>query len=504
MTTLQTSRVPALRVRALNERAVRPDGDYVLLWMTSARRATYNYALDRALEWCWELNKPLVVFEALRAGYRWASDRLHGFVIEGMRHNARAFDRERVTYYPYLEPEPGAGKGLLQALGKHACVAVVDEFPCFFLPRMHEAAAAQLGVLLESVDTNGLVPLRAPGKVFARAFDFRRWLQKHLPEHLEHAPKAAPFQGANFPAAAPIPDAILKRWAPAWPQGEPDTPLDLGAFPIDHDVAVVHETPGGSEAAAARLEAWLARGLPRYHQDRNQPEEQVASGLSPYLHFGHLSAHAVFAALVEREGWSPDALEPGGKGQREGWWRMSPEAEGFLDELITWRELGYNMTSQREDYADYGSLPDWARQTLEEHARDPRDHVYTLEEFERGETQDSLWNAAQTQLRREGVIHNYLRMLWGKKVFEWSKTPQAALEVLIELNNKYALDGRNPNSYSGIFWCLGRYDRAWGPERPVYGKIRYMSSDNTRRKVRVKDYVARYTPREQASLFPGG
>jgi len=503
MSDLPDSDVPALRLRALNSDPVRADGDYVLLWLTSARRSSHNFALDRAVEWCWQLGKPLLVFEALRCGYRWASDRLHAFVIQGMRDNARAFDRPSVSYYPYLEPEPGAGKGLLQALGERACVAVVDEFPCFFLPRMHQAAAERLDVRLESVDTNGLVPLRAPEKVFARAYDFRRWLHKELAPHLEQVPREHPFQGANWPDAPELPATLLARWPRAFPADDPDAAIDLGALPIDHDVAPVAETPGGPVAGEERLAWFLEHGLPRYADDRNQPQQEVASGLSPYLHFGHVGAHHVFAAIVEREGWSPDRLEPGGKGQREGWWRMSREAESFLDELITWREVGYNMTAQRDDYANYGSLPEWARTTLEQHAADRREHVYTLEDFERARTHDPLWNAAQTQLVREGKIHNYLRMLWGKKVFEWSRTPQAALDVLIELNNKYALDGRNPNSYSGIFWCLGRYDRAWGPERPVYGKIRYMSSENTARKVRVKDYVAQYTPRQQASLFQG-
>ncbi len=139
-------------------------------------------------------------------------------------------------------------------------------------------------------------------------------------------------------------------------------------------------------------------------------------------------------------------------------------------------------------------MPDWAKQTLDEHRHDPRPYLYSLAEFEQAKTHDPLWNAAQIQLVREGKIHNYLRMLWGKKILEWTRSPEDALAVMIELNNKYALDGRDPNSYSGIFWVLGRYDRAWGPERPIFGKIRYMSSDNTGRKVQVKEYIARYAP----------
>jgi deoxyribodipyrimidine photo-lyase len=154
------------------------------------------------------------------------------------------------------------------------------------------------------------------------------------------------------------------------------------------------------------------------------------------------------------------------------------------------------MAYYAPDFARYESLPGWAQDTLADHENDERLHVYSLREFEEARTHDDLWNAAQTELRVEGRIHNYLRMLWGKKILEWSRNPREALEIMIELNNKYAVDGRNPNSYSGIFWILGRYDRPWGPERPVFGKIRYMSSANTARKIKVDRYVERYRQRD--------
>jgi deoxyribodipyrimidine photo-lyase len=194
---------------------------------------------------------------------------------------------------------------------------------------------------------------------------------------------------------------------------------------------------------------------------------------------------------MTREGWLGD-LPLRATGAKAGWWGVSAPAERFLDELVTWRELGFNLTSKRADYAAFESLPDWARRSLEHHADDPRDFVYTSDAFERAQTHDPLWNAAQRQLMVEGRIHTYLRMLWGKKILEWSPTPREALTTLVELNNKYALDGRDPNSYSGIFWVLGRYDRPWHPERPVFGVVRYMSSANTARKMRVKNYLRRF------------
>jgi deoxyribodipyrimidine photo-lyase len=172
-----------------------------------------------------------------------------------------------------------------------------------------------------------------------------------------------------------------------------------------------------------------------------------------------------------------------------------------LDELVTWRELGFNMCWQRPDYDQYESLPAWAQQTLEEHSSDLRPVVYTLDQLQSATTHDALWNAAQTQLVTEGRMHNYLRMLWGKKILEWSATPRDALASMIELNNRFAVDGRNPNSYSGIFWVLGRYDRAWGPERPIFGKIRYMTSENTARKLKLSNYLRSYSPKDPGRLF---
>jgi deoxyribodipyrimidine photo-lyase len=178
---------------------------------------------------------------------------------------------------------------------------------------------------------------------------------------------------------------------------------------------------------------------------------------------------------------------------------MTQPAESFLDELITWREIGYNMAAHLPGYTKFSSLPDWAKKTIAEHRDDARPDIYELDQFENADTHDEIWNAAQRELVTDGRMHNYLRMLWGKKIYEWSPDAETALEVMVHLNNKYAVDGRDPNSYSGIFWCLGRYDRAWGPERPIFGKLRYMTSDSTRRKMKLERYLERYG--KQASLF---
>jgi deoxyribodipyrimidine photo-lyase len=449
--------------------------------MTMYRRAGWNFALERAAAWARRLGRPLVILEALRCDYPWASERLHDFVIAGMRDNAAAFAGRPVLHHPYLEPAPGAAKGLLAAFARDACVVVGDDFPAFMLPRMQAAAARQLACRFELVDSNGLLPMRAAPRVFARAVDFRRFLQKELPPHLDALPSPDPLARLDLPALRALPAA--EEW-----------PANLDRPPRIRFKEQVPRSPlpGGRTAALARMRSFLDERLSRYPEERNEPELEGSSGLSPYLHFGHISVHEVFSAIASRENWSPDRLgRP--NGAKQGWWGMSEAAEAFLDELVTWRELGFNFCAMRpDDYDRYESLPAWARATLEAHAGDPRPHLYSLEDLEHARTHDPLWNAVQNQLVRDGWFHGYMRMLWGKKILEWSACPQDALEAMVHLMNKYSLDGRNPNSYTGYFWVLGRYDRPWGPERPIFGTVRYMSSQNTARKLSVKNYMARY------------
>ncbi len=266
----------------------------------------------------------------------------------------------------------------------------------------------------------------------------------------------------------------------------------LARLPIDHSVGPA-AFDGGFVAGDQQGRAFVKDRLARYAEARNHPDDDVSSGMSPYLHWGHLGVHDVFAQLCHREQWEITALGSDTKGHREGWWGMRPECEAFLDELITWREIGFNMCVQRpKDYDKYASLPAWAQATLDEHRRDPRSQTYTAAQLEAAETDDPVWNAAQLQIVREGKLQNYLRMLWGKKFIQWTHNPHTALQTMIHLNNKYGVDGRDPNSYSGMFWVFGRYDRPW-PERPIFGKIRYMTSDSTQRKLRMKAYLDKFS-----------
>ena len=490
----RNSTVPELRIEARNDAPPRLGGEYVLYWMIMSRRPGWNFALQRAVDWASSLKRPLLILEALRCGYPWASDRIHAFLLQGMGENARRFASSSALHYPFVEPEADAGKELLAALASRASIVVTDAFPCFMIPRMVAAAARQVVCRFEVVDSNGLLPMRAAARAYPSAHAFRRFLQKHLREHLEELPKPDPLRGVELPRLADVPPSIRNRWPRADPLLFLGKVEALAHLPIDHQVPPA-AFPGGFESAAATLDGFMARRFAHYPARRNQPQLPGTSGFSPFLHFGHLSAHEVFARIARHERWTTDRVATTTSGQRNGWWGMSAAAEAFLDQLVTWRELGYNMCFHRpRDYDRYESLPGWARETLEKHASDPRPHVYTLAQLEAAQTHDPLFNATQRQLVREGWFHNYLRMLWGKKILEWSRSPQDALHVMGELMNKYSLDGRNPNSYTGYFWTLGRYDRPWGPERAIFGKVRYMSSANTARKVRVNDYVKRYGP----------
>ena len=459
----------------------------MLLWTIGARRLEASFALDRAVEHARALGQPLLVVEPLRCGSAWSSERVHAFVLDGMAEHARALEARGIAYHPYVEPVAGAGAGLLEALGARAAAVVTDDPPAFFFPRMIEAAGRALDVLLEAVDGNGLLPLRALDRALPAAASFRRALQARLREVLREPPEHAPLDHQVL-AGARIDPAIAERW-PAVSTARLEDRAWLAELPIDHAVPPTAER-GGAAAARVALTRFLDR-LPGYAQARNRPDEDATSGLSPWLHFGHLSTWTVLDELGRREGWTPLALGARATGAREGWWGMGADAEAFLDQLVTWRELGLNSAAHLADFDRYDALPEWARRTLAEHEADPRPHLYEPADLDAARTHDPLWNAAQTQLVREGRIHTYLRMLWGKKVLEWSRTPREAFEILVDLNNRYALDGRDPNSYAGIAWTFGRYDRPW-PERPIYGTVRSMSSANTARKVPVRAYLERY------------
>ncbi|HNQ15196.1 MAG TPA: hypothetical protein PKM58_06510, partial [Pyrinomonadaceae bacterium] len=248
-----------------------------------------------------------------------------------------------------------------------------------------------------------------------------------------------------------------------------DIPKLVAECAIDHSVPPSGVYKGGSAAGRERLAKFVGEILSDYGAARNKPDRDGSSRLSSYLHFGFLSP--VEVALAAKNSDAADESK-----------------EAFLEELIVRRELSFNMTRLNPDYDSLKCLPDWVHQTMRKHADDPREKIYTLEQLENAETDDPLWNAAQMELVKTGEIHNYVRMLWGKNVIGWSRSYEDAFETLVHLNNKYALDGRDPNSYAGILWCFGKHDRPW-MERPVFGTIRYMTSNSTGKKFDSKAYI---------------
>jgi deoxyribodipyrimidine photo-lyase len=478
-----------LRVRAVVDRPIRPDGAYVLYWMTAQRRPSWNAALDHAVRHARALGRPLLVFEPLDADHRWASARFHAFVIDGMRANHAAFARAGVTYLPWVAATRDAGRGLLAALAAEACLVVTDEVPAFRGPELLARAAARVPARIEAVDGNGALPLRLADREHRRAVDFRRFVHKTFATGAPAWPSADPLARPGL-AGARVPPSVLARW-PAADLDALAAPGGLDALPIDASIRRVVGKPGGHVEGTRRLTAFLAH-LDRY-PERNHPDADAASGLSPWLHFGHVGGAQVVAAVLDAAGFDPGRMDRAFFSKQEGAWGLPAGAEAFLEEILTWRELAHHTAFRHPvDHARYDGLPDWARASLEAHAADPREALYDLETLADARTADPLWNAAQRELRETGVMHNYLRMLWGKRVLAWTATPREAFDVLVELNNRYALDGRDPNSYGGIAWVLGRYDRPWGPERPIYGMIRYMTSDSTRRKLKLDRWLARW------------
>ena len=482
------STVPDIRIRTLNDREVARGGEWVLYWMVAYRRTHSNFSLQRAVEWAERLKKPLLVFEPLTVGYAHASDRLHRFVIDGMCDNEESLRECNALYYPYIEPRKRAGRGLIEALAARACVVVSDDWPSFFVPKLQQAKAHRFPVRFEVVDGNGLLPLRATQRVFSTAASFRIFLRKNLEPHLKEVPLENPLRREYFPPLPRLPREIEERWPNAARRLLDGDPEALRALPIDHSVPPT-KLRGGQVAAMKRLRLFVRERLQDYEVRRDSPQIDGTSKLSPYLHFGHLCTAQIFRELARHERKSEGArLEPS-----RSLFGFSHQAEAFLDELVTWREVGFNMSSKREDAAEYESLPDWAKRTLDAHRSDPRPKLQSRMALEHGTTPDPVYNAAQRQLLSEGWFHNVMRMIWGKKILEYSASPEAALQTIMELMNRYSLDGRDPNSISGAFWVFGRYDRPWGPERKIFGKVRYMTSDTSQKLRRYSDYLDLYS-----------
>ena len=474
------------RLHRLNDQPIVKDGQFVLYWMQAQRRLSHNHSLDYAIKCADEVGKPLVIYEGLRLDYPWASARLHQFILEGMRDNAAAARKLGFTYWPFVETSKHPAKGLLARLAARAALVITDDFPCFIIPGQSAALGRGTDRAVIAVDSNSVVPLRLLGDAPYAAAHLRPKIHKQFAGAFDH--RSAPKPKA--------PRADGSKIIPGFDLAElDDLPRLISKLPVDQNVRPVGGRVGGSVAARAQLKVFLKKGLPIYAEHRSEPappSEVHGSGLSPYLHFGHIGIEEIVMSVFDATGgYAPVRLHLEVAGKREGFFGEDANANSFLDEVLTWRDVGYVWhLHRREDTKSLASaLPKWALATLHVHAGDEREFVYDLAQWESASTHDPLWNAAQIELMATGGIHNYLRMLWGKKVIEWSRTPEEAYQTLVHLNNKYALDGRNPNSYTGILWCFGLFDRPWAPQRNVLGQIRYMSSANTAKKFKLSAYL---------------
>ena len=447
------------RVVSLNDKPINNNARYVLYWMQMFKRTSHNHALVWAIRKANELKLPLVVYEGLKYYYPWASDRLHTFILEGVEEKRKEFERLGIRYIFYLQKDETSPKNTVAALAKGAALIVTDDFPCFIIPEHNRRISEQAEIAVHAVDSNGVIPLSKFDKEEYGAYTIRPKVKKILSNHLnpfdeETIEKDSTRVEVSCPETA-VTSATIRNL--------------VSECDIDHSVKPSPIYHGGSANGRARLEKFVDEILPDYDTARNKPERDGSSRLSPYLHFGFLSPLEIALAVQ-------DAAAP------------QESKDAYLEELIVRRELSYNMTRFNPNYDSLRALPAWVHETMREHADDARQFNYTLEELEAGETHDELWNAAQREMVETGEMHNYVRMLWGKNVIAWTPSYEVAFETLVHLNNKYCLDGRNPNSYAGILWCFGKHDRPW-MERPVFGKMRYMTTGSTGKKFDSKKYI---------------
>lgn len=457
--------VSADRIRALNAAPANPDARYVVYWAQMNRRGAWNHALAHAAEIANANRLPLLVYEGLTCDYRAANDRTHTFVLQGVPDTAAEIARMGAGYFFFLRTGHLSSNDVLYRLAAHAHSIVTDDYPAFIARQHNARVPGRIAVPFIAVDSSCIVPMSRHEKRNYGAYTIRPKITRELPAYLQPAP--APELKTKWRDGLLAPELAALHT----PVAESDIPRLVAACDIDHSVKPSMEYTGGSKAAHRRLGVFLEDRLHRYARESSQPSKHATSNLSPYLHFGNISALEV--ALAVRDHAEAQKLI----------------AAEFLEELIVRRELAFNFARFAGDAVEsLDVLPDWCRKTMAVHASDPRPWLYSGEQFETAATHDALWNACQRELLLRGTIHGYYRMYWGKKIIEWSPSYEDALHTMIRLHDVYALDGRDPNTYTNILWCFGLHDRPWG-ERPVFGQLRYMSLDGMKRKTDVPAYI---------------
>jgi deoxyribodipyrimidine photo-lyase len=450
------------RIEHLNEKDIQ-DGAYVLYWMQSSQRAEYNHALEYAVQQANELDQRLLVVFGLTDDYPEANRRHYAFMLEGLRDVQESL-WDRGIKMVVLKGSPD---NVAVEAGEEASLIVTDRGYMRPQREWRETVAQRAGCRVTQVESDVVVPVElASDKREHAARTLRPKINRHLEDFLVEL-KTTKIQ-------EPSPE--MK--AEGLDLSEIDKILD--DLDLDHSVgALSHLYKGGTREAKKMFRRFLKNNFESYDGNRNQPQTDDVSHMSKYLHFGQISP--IWLSLEAKKSEA-----------------SAENIESFIEELIVRRELTINFVFFTPDYDSYSNLPDWAKKTLEEHKDDEREHTYTRGQLEDAETHDPYWNAAMREMVHTGYMHNYMRMYWGKKILEWSNTPEYAYETTLYLNNKYFLDGRDPNSYANVAWVFGQHDRGW-TEREVYGKVRYMSAGGLERKSKPKEYVEKVEHRVESS-----
>jgi len=443
-------REPNIRSRVLKKGEI-GDGP-VIYWMSRDQRVRDNWALLHAQQMAVSSRKPLIVVFCLTLNYPGANLRHYSFLLDSLRNAAGELEKLRIPFFLLEGDPPETLPGFLQRC--EAGLLVCDFDPLRIKTDWKRKITMAFPGRIDEVDAHNIIPCwLASGKQEYAAYTFRPKVRRMLAEYLTDFPSLTRHP-VSFRGIQP-PEIHWQKLTAAIP---------------DRTVPPVDWLKPGEEAARDRLAVFVSEVLPGYMEGRNDPNRNCQSGLSPYLHFGQISAQRIALAVVRSKA-------------------SGENRDAFLEELIIRRELADNFCFYNPDYDSMSGFPEWARKTLHEHRQDRREYLYGLKELERAETHDSLWNAAQKDMVIRGKLHGYLRMYWAKKILEWTDIPKTAMHHAIYLNDKYELDGRDPNGYTGVAWSIGGvHDRAW-PERPVFGKIRYMNANGCARKFDVQRYI---------------
>lgn len=437
------------RIKALNSKAVQK-GAYVLYWMQASQRAEFNHALEYAVSRGNDLRRPVVVFFGLSEHYPEANERHYAFMLEGLKEVKQSLEKRGIRMV-VLRKSPEMG---VLPLAKRASLVVVDRGYLRIQRRWRRHVADRIGCPLIQVEGDVVVPIEetSPKEEYAAA-TIRPKIHKNLGRFYVSLKPAVP---ARESLSLDFDSFDID-----------DIDMAISKLRVDRTVPRTASFKGGTKEARKRLEAFLEGKLDRFPERRNDPTADYVSDLSPYLHFGQISPLDIALKVSERR---------------------SPGKDAFIEELVVRRELSMNFVFYNESYDSFEAVPEWAKKSLRAHRKDRRPYTYSLEELESAKTHDPYWNAAQQEMAVRGKMHGYMRMYWGKKIIEWSRTPEEAFRTALYLNNKYELDGRDPNGFAGVAWCFGKHDRPWG-ERPIFGLVRYMNDKGLKRKFDVDGYV---------------